>query len=89
VKICDPRLSQIRITLTSLRTYRRRRERRHDDLAKGLEFRVVAVMACDDEVLPLQSRIEGVGEVAIPGGVRHGATVAVRGRALALVTGCR
>jgi superfamily I DNA/RNA helicase len=31
-------------------------------LAKGLEFRAVAVMACDDEVLPLQSRIEEVGE---------------------------
>ena len=31
-------------------------------LAKGLEFRAVAVMGCDDEVLPLQSRIEGVGE---------------------------
>jgi superfamily I DNA/RNA helicase/mRNA-degrading endonuclease RelE of RelBE toxin-antitoxin system len=29
-------------------------------LAKGLEFRAVAVMACDDEVLPLQSRIETV-----------------------------
>jgi len=29
-------------------------------LAKGLEFRAVAVMACDDEVIPLQSRIEGV-----------------------------
>ena len=29
-------------------------------LAKGLEFRSVAVMACDDEVLPLQSRIEAV-----------------------------
>ena len=29
-------------------------------LAKGLEFRVVAVMACDDEVLPLQERIESV-----------------------------
>ncbi len=29
-------------------------------LAKGLEFRAVAVMACDDEVLPLQSRIENV-----------------------------
>jgi mRNA-degrading endonuclease RelE of RelBE toxin-antitoxin system len=27
-------------------------------LAKGLEFRAVAVMACDDEVIPLQSRIE-------------------------------
>jgi superfamily I DNA/RNA helicase len=31
-------------------------------LAKGLEFRGVAVMACDDEVLPLQSRIESVGD---------------------------
>lgn len=29
-------------------------------LAKGLEFRAVAVMACDDEVIPLQSRIETV-----------------------------
>lgn len=33
-------------------------------LAKGLEFRAVAVMACDDEVIPLQSRIETVGEDA-------------------------
>jgi hypothetical protein len=31
-------------------------------LAKGLEFRAVAVMACDDEVIPLQSRIDTVGE---------------------------
>src|SRR5439155_23987869 len=31
-------------------------------LAKGLEFKVVAVMACDDEVLPLQSRIESVAD---------------------------
>jgi superfamily I DNA/RNA helicase len=29
-------------------------------LAKGLEFKAVAVMACDDEVVPLQSRIEAV-----------------------------
>ncbi len=29
-------------------------------LAKGLEFKAVVVMACDDEVLPLQSRIESV-----------------------------
>ena len=29
-------------------------------LAKGLEFRAVAVMACDDEIIPLQSRIEAV-----------------------------
>ena len=28
--------------------------------AKGLEFRTVAVMACDDEVIPLQERIETV-----------------------------
>lgn len=33
-------------------------------LAKGLEFRVVAVMACDDEVIPLQERIESVAEAA-------------------------
>lgn len=33
-------------------------------LAKGLEFRAVAVMACDDEVLPLQARIEAVGDDA-------------------------
>ena len=31
-------------------------------LAKGLEFRAVAVMACDDEVLPLQDRIANVGD---------------------------
>ena len=31
-------------------------------LAKGLEFRAVAVIACDDDVLPLQERIEAVGE---------------------------
>ncbi len=29
-------------------------------LAKGLEFRAVVVMACDDEVIPLQKRIESV-----------------------------
>ena len=33
-------------------------------LAKGLEFRAVVVMACDDEVLPLQERIESVGDDA-------------------------
>jgi len=31
-------------------------------LAKGLEFRAVAVMACDEEVLPLRERIEAVGD---------------------------
>jgi hypothetical protein len=33
-------------------------------LAKGLEFRVVVVMACDDEIIPLQERIETVGDNA-------------------------
>ncbi|MQA00933.1 MAG: AAA family ATPase [Dehalococcoidia bacterium] len=33
-------------------------------LAKGLEFRSVVVAACDDEVIPLQSRIESVGDEA-------------------------
>lgn len=33
-------------------------------LAKGLEFRSVAVMACDDEIIPLQQRIESVGDDA-------------------------
>jgi len=31
-------------------------------LAKGLEFRAVAVMACDDEIIPLQERIEAIGD---------------------------
>ncbi|MEQ9145447.1 MAG: 3'-5' exonuclease [Parvibaculaceae bacterium] len=31
-------------------------------LAKGLEFRAVAVMACDDEVLPSQERVEAVAD---------------------------
>ena len=31
-------------------------------LTKGLEFRAVAVMACDDEVIPLQERIETVAD---------------------------
>ena len=31
-------------------------------LAKGLEFRAVAVMACDDEVIPSQARIETVSD---------------------------
>ena len=31
-------------------------------MAKGLEFRSVAVMACDEEVLPLQARIETAAE---------------------------
>ena len=31
-------------------------------LAKGLEFKAVVVMACDDDVLPLQSRIESAAD---------------------------
>ncbi|MCY4237641.1 MAG: UvrD-helicase domain-containing protein [Rhodospirillaceae bacterium] len=30
--------------------------------AKGLEFRAVAVVACDDDILPLQSRIENIAD---------------------------
>jgi len=33
-------------------------------LAKCLEFRAVAVMACDDEVIPLQERIETVTDTS-------------------------
>lgn len=33
-------------------------------LAKGLEFRAVVVMACDDEIIPLQERIETIGDDA-------------------------
>ena len=48
-------------------------------LAKGLEFRAVAVMACDDEVIPLQERIETVGDDAdLAGGLRHRAAPALR-----------
>ena len=31
-------------------------------LAKGLEFKAVIVMACDDEVIPSQSRIDEIGD---------------------------
>ena len=33
-------------------------------LAKGLEFRAVAVIACDDEVIPSQERIETMADMA-------------------------
>ncbi len=33
-------------------------------LAKGLEFRAVAVIACDDEVVPSQERVESVADPA-------------------------
>ena len=49
-------------------------------LAKGLEFRAVAVMACDDEVLPSQERIESVSDDADLGrGLRYGAPSTIRG----------
>jgi superfamily I DNA/RNA helicase len=31
-------------------------------LAKGLEFRAVVVMACDDEIIPSQERVETVAD---------------------------
>jgi mRNA-degrading endonuclease RelE of RelBE toxin-antitoxin system len=33
-------------------------------LAKGLEYKAIAVMACDDDVLPLQERVETVADPA-------------------------
>ncbi len=33
-------------------------------LAKGLEYRAVAVIACDNDVLPLRSRIESIADEA-------------------------
>lgn len=33
-------------------------------LAKGLEFRAVAVMACDDQIIPSQSRIDAITDEA-------------------------
>ncbi len=61
-------------------------------LAKGLEFRAVAVMCCDDEVIPLQERIEQAGDDADLGEVyeteRHLLYVAcTRARDSLLVTG--
>jgi superfamily I DNA/RNA helicase len=63
-------------------------------LAKGLEFRAVAVMACDDEVVPLQARIESVTDESDLGEVyeteRHLLYVAcTRARDHLLVTGVR
>lgn len=61
-------------------------------LAKGLEFRAVAVMACDDEVIPSQARIEQVtddGDLAeVYATERHLLYVAcTRAREELLVTG--
>lgn len=33
-------------------------------LAKGLEFKAVAVMACDEDIVPLRSRVETVGDTS-------------------------
>ena len=33
-------------------------------LAKGMEFHVVAVMACDDEIIPSQARIDTAADEA-------------------------
>lgn len=62
--------------------------------AKGLEFRAVAVMACDDEVVPLQERIETVADDAdleeVYDTERHLLYVAcTRARDYLLVTGVR
>ncbi len=64
------------------------------NLAKGLEFRAVAVMACDDEVIPLQERIESAADDSdveeIYNTERHLLYVAcTRARDHLLVTGVR
>ena len=61
-------------------------------LAKGLEFRAVVVMACDDEAIPLQERIEAIGDEAdleeVYASERHLLYVAcTRARDYLLVTG--
>jgi hypothetical protein len=63
-------------------------------LAKGLEFRAVAVMACDDEVIPLQERIEHIADDAdleeVYNTERHLLYVAcTRARDCLLVTGLK
>jgi hypothetical protein len=63
-------------------------------LAKGLEFRAVAVMACDDEVIPLQERISAVADEAdleeVYNTERHLLYVAcTRARDYLLVTGVK
>jgi hypothetical protein len=63
-------------------------------LAKGMEFRAVAVMACDDEIIPSQERIENVADDAdleeVYDSERHLLYVAcTRARDHLLVTGVR
>jgi mRNA-degrading endonuclease RelE of RelBE toxin-antitoxin system len=60
--------------------------------AKGLEFKAVAVMACDDEIIPLQDRIESITDYAdleeVYNTERHLLYVAcTRAREFLLVTG--
>ncbi len=61
-------------------------------LAKGLEFRAVVVMACDDEVIPLQERIEEISNESdleeVYNTERHLLYVAItRARDYLLITG--
>ena len=63
-------------------------------LSKGLEFRCVAVMACDDNLLPLESRVESVvseeGLDEVYATERHLLYVAcTRAREKLLVTGAK
>jgi superfamily I DNA/RNA helicase len=63
-------------------------------LAKGLEYRAVVVAACDDEILPLQARIEGISDPAdleeVYNTERHLLYVAcTRARERLLVTGIK
>jgi hypothetical protein len=63
-------------------------------LAKGLEFRAVVVMACDDEIIPSQERIENVADDAdleeVYNSERHLLYVAcTRARDHLLVTGVK
>ena len=48
-------------------------------LAKGLEFRAVVVMGCDDEIIPLQQRIETAADDSdLGGGLQHRTPPALR-----------
>lgn len=63
-------------------------------LAKGLEFRAVAVMACDDEIIPSQERIENIADdadlEAVYDSERHLLYVAcTRARDRLLITGVK
>ena len=46
--------------------------------AKGLEFKCVALMSCDDEIIPSQERIESVADDADLEGLRYGAASTLR-----------